>query len=572
MMKRPVACLRALVVVAASLASVAVVGSAPSLSAVSAAPAMQSTPYTIVDLGDLGCGISQAFAVSDEGRVVGSSQGTCGVDHAVLFNPINEGVRDLGVLSGGNTSVANAMRGINIVGDSVTIVSGVTTVHAFVYDNSLHDMGTMAGDQTKTSHGYGVNDGGVITGVSDTNTFPHAFRCRPATGSGTPCTYEDLGPPNDSSNCVSSAGYAINSLNQVAGTYSYLGAGGCHSDAAVYSNSWTALPSLSGIVGDGGTAYAINDSGEVVGQSDPSHFCGCVRPVLWKNGAVTELAPEGGVARGINSSGVVVGNLSNRAFIWEPTAPNGTSGVLRDLNTLLPPGTDWNLVRAGGINATGQIVGLGNRSGGRQAAFLLSRAAASTPTPTPSATPTATATGLATATATTTITASLTVTPTRTSTLTPTATATLTRTPTATVTVTRTAVPTATATATPPGGPAFSCSPRSPVQVAAHPTGDGRLQVTVAATGTGNYLALLNFPSGSQTPGNGIVQADAPGVMTPAGGTPPLNVDLATHPASYSFFIRRAAAGAVTVPFVVQDGCGTGALWPTFVGFGPTGP
>jgi hypothetical protein len=85
----------------------------------------------------------------------------------------------------------------------------------------MHDMGTMASNQAAPSHAHGVNDSGVITGVSDTNTFPHAFRCTPATGTGIPCTYQDLGPPDDNTNCVSSAGYAINNLGHVAGTYGF---------------------------------------------------------------------------------------------------------------------------------------------------------------------------------------------------------------------------------------------------------------------------------------------------------------------------------------------------------------
>lgn len=102
-------------------------------------------------------------------------------------------------------------------------------------------------------------------------------------------------------------------------------------------------------------------------------------------------------------------------------------------------------------------------------------------------------------------------------------------------------------------------------------TGDGRLQFTVTATGAGNYLALLNFPHTSQTTGNGMIEAAAPGIVTPSGGVAPLNFDLPSHPRSYSFVIRRAAAGAVRVAFVVQDACGINALRPSFVGVGPTG-
>lgn len=308
-MNRPPGFLRAILISAVLLASIVVVGEAPFQPTVNAAPAMQGTPYTITDLGDLGCGASEALAISDSGRVVGYSTTTCGVEHAVFFNPTNEGPRDLGGLPGAGASRALGIQGINIVGQSYTVVSGVTTTHGFVYDNSIHDLGTLSSNQTRSSSANGVNSSGVIAGTSDTNApGVHAFRCPTGTsGGGTPCTMQDLGPPDDSSNCVASIGNAINTGGQVAGYFSYSGPQGCTGTAAVYSGSWMALPPLSGIVGDQGQAYALNDSGVVVGQSDPSHFCSCGRAVRWKDGAVLELAAEGGIARGVNNNGVIVG-------------------------------------------------------------------------------------------------------------------------------------------------------------------------------------------------------------------------------------------------------------------------
>ena len=42
-------------------------------------------------------------------------------------------------------------------------------------------------------------------------------------------------------------------------------------------------------------------------------------------------------------------------------------------------------------------------------------------------------------------------------------------------------------------------------------------------------------------------------------------ISFTTAPTEYTFFVRRAAPGAATVPLVVTDGCGA---WPTFVGMG----
>jgi probable HAF family extracellular repeat protein len=58
----------------------------------------------------------------------------------------------------------------------------------------------------------------------------------------------------------------------------------------------------------------------------------------------------------INDSGVAVGQSTFQdtyhAFVYR-------SGTIKDLNTLIPPGSGWELNEAEGINSAGQIVGLG---------------------------------------------------------------------------------------------------------------------------------------------------------------------------------------------------------------------
>jgi uncharacterized membrane protein len=80
-----------------------------------------------------------------------------------------------------------------------------------------------------------------------------------------------------------------------------------------------------------------------------------------------DLAGSGGVssARDINSYGIVVGISGSagaeRAFVWVPEIPNGTTGTMTDLNTLLDPisRAAWTLKSAEAINDFGQIVGSG---------------------------------------------------------------------------------------------------------------------------------------------------------------------------------------------------------------------
>jgi hypothetical protein len=88
-------------------------------------------------------------------------------------------------------------------------------------------------------------------------------------------------------------------------------------------------------------------------------------------------------------------------------------------------------------------------------------------------------------------------------------------------------------------------------------SGDGRLLVTVTASGANNWLTGLRFTRTA----NAFV--DLPGQGGQAGG---FNVSLPSDTISTQFWVRRASAGAATVQVTVVDRCGD---WPTFVGGGP---
>ena len=128
-----------------------------------------------------------------------------------------------------------------------------------------------------------------------------------------------------------------------------------------------------------------------------------------------------------------------------------------------------------------------------------------------------------------------------------------TSTPTPAVTTTPTPTPTAT-----PGGSA--CSPRPPARVDVARSTAGRLDVTVTAgVGSGtpnNTLRALRFG----TPSNATIEVSGQTVAANARVTLPAG----TRQAHVS--VQQTRAGqAVTVPLVIEDGCGD---WPTFVGGG----
>jgi len=119
----------------------------------------------------------------------------------------------------------------------------------------------------------------------------------------------------------------------------------------------TDLGTLGGIYS---LAYAINDSGQVVGESVTSN--GYTRAFLYSgSGPMQDLGTLGGAsskAFGINNSGQVVGTAPlssgrDHAFLYSGGGP------MQDLGTLSAPGFSYSTSEARGINNSGQVVGGG---------------------------------------------------------------------------------------------------------------------------------------------------------------------------------------------------------------------
>ncbi len=215
----------------------------------------------MTDLGTLGGACSEAYAINDNGWIVGLSDTADGEEHAALWIPVPEpgsmaalglGILGLAVFNrpGGRLVAHGRGSAVNkILLVAVLICICAARVRAVSY--VIQDLGPLGGAD---SYAYGVNQLGQVVGVSDAaDGTQHAFLWQN-------------------------------------GVMTHLGAG---------------------------YACGINDSGQVALSAMTSD--GYYHASIWQNGAVTDLGI--GAAQAINNEGQVVGNTiasdgSEHAFLY----------------------------------------------------------------------------------------------------------------------------------------------------------------------------------------------------------------------------------------------------------------
>lgn len=137
-----------------------------------------ATSGTLHDLGTVGGTYSVGYDINSSGHVVGESGTANGFIRAFLWSPstpngASGSMIDLGTLGGNNYSGARAISDDRrIVGESNIL--GDTAGHAFLYDGTMHDLGTLGGN---SSAAFALNAGGQVTGYSQMpgNKIEHAF-------------------------------------------------------------------------------------------------------------------------------------------------------------------------------------------------------------------------------------------------------------------------------------------------------------------------------------------------------------------------------------------------------------
>jgi probable HAF family extracellular repeat protein len=323
-----------------------------------------------IDLGALDNTYSSAAgSINDRGWSTGISQtGLIGPDfpfgfqlHAVLWR--GRSILDLDTLPGGSESLGVSVNNAGqVVGFSdngipdpfaMPFFPSTTQIRTFLWQNgSLEDIGTLGGPDAIPGPGCDNQRPGVIVGTSYTSFTPNA-------GSGIPTQDPflwDNGTMTDLGNLggTVSFGQCANNRGKVIGR-SYL-----PGDKTFHAFRWRngRMKDLGTLGGPDSEAIWINDEGEIAGSADlPTP--GIHDAVIWRHGHIKDLGTVAGDpcsrGRAINSRGQVVGGSSDchnflRAFVWEKGGP------MRDLNTLIPPGSGLQLTNAININDRGEIL------------------------------------------------------------------------------------------------------------------------------------------------------------------------------------------------------------------------
>jgi len=290
-----------------------------------------SPEHGLEDLGTLGRMSTEGeFGINDAGHIVGESD-----DHAFLWTR-ERGMEDLGTLPGGSFSVATDINNAGqVVGRSFQPGIGF---HWFLWtrERGMQDLRAVVGEDAIAT---AINDAGAIVG----GAHGHAFLWTPEQG------MRDLGVLPGGSFSIATA---VNNAGQVAGQSDTEGG----TQRAFLWTPERGMEDLGALMSGGpSTAYGMNDDGLVVGASD-MRCCnpdlgedGIVQnaPFVWHRGTgMVRLPPpraNSGTAFAVNNSGQMTGEVTGGGVtggvLWTVRVTNvGAPAVDHVAAAVLPPG------------------------------------------------------------------------------------------------------------------------------------------------------------------------------------------------------------------------------------------
>jgi probable HAF family extracellular repeat protein len=329
---------------------------------------------TLTDLGALpGTNSSAAVAINAAGWILGVSEN--GLTDALSGFPEiravlwkHDQLTELGAL--GNlvfpqnlNNVGQAIGGFeNTTPDPFSLFGLPTQTRAFLWQKGvMQDIGTLGGPD---AFAFSINERGQVAGMSYTNAVPNETTGIPTLE---PFLW-DHGKMNSLGTLGGTVGspgaegsIMLNNRGQIIGTSNL--AGDLSTHAFVWENG--VMTNLGTLGGPNSYPLWINDRGDIVGEADISFVENSLgqfphHAFLWRNGTMTDLGTLGSTshAESINNKGQVVGrsrpgseiSVLQHGFLWE----NG--GPMIDLNTLIPAGSNFQLIDAYDINDRGEIL------------------------------------------------------------------------------------------------------------------------------------------------------------------------------------------------------------------------
>lgn len=296
--------------------------------------------YSITDLGVVS-GYEYSFAdkVNNKGQVAGEiTDEEFEKVHGFFYS--GSKMTDIGTL-GGEFSVANGLNDNGQVAGVADLNGG--QVRGFVWQNGkMTRIGTLGG-QFSTANG--INNKGEVVGLSVTSGgLPHAF------------VWKEGDMRDISAQCPGKYNGArvINDNSDIAGIFTEDGES-VHTFVLSGKQS-RPVPTLGGTFS---IPTGISSKAHVVGYSTLKGD-ETVHGYAWQPDGIKDLGTLGGensIALGVNSSAQVVGGAETASGMFRATL--WANGKTTDINTLLPSGSGWQLIVAGGINEKGQIAGYG---------------------------------------------------------------------------------------------------------------------------------------------------------------------------------------------------------------------
>jgi probable HAF family extracellular repeat protein len=295
-------------------------------------------------------------AINNNGQIGGADPATgdpSGNDPFILSS--NGTLTDLGNLGSSCGVYGCRAVALNSLGDAV----GLAGTTPGSYKPFLFSNGKITQLAPDSANPLGLNGSDDIVGyfyptLCDSLGLTHAFVIKNG-------VFTDLSQPTDPSQpCnIYSEAHGINTSGQIAGAST----GSNNPSAGEVASVWQPTGALTflGVLGTGfeSRAFAINDAGQVTGNSYTGDAQGSLHAFLFSNGTMTDIDTFGSIASwafGINSNGVVVGQVANQPNSMAYHAFVFMGGSMMDLNTLIPAGSGLTIYQANAINDAGDIV------------------------------------------------------------------------------------------------------------------------------------------------------------------------------------------------------------------------